>query len=107
MLKTEKLREKRELIVKKWLKKFNLGDESAPEVFEMLSKYESNDELANVERVLDVSRSERTNPVPATHSSAVLVEQFSDKKVDYNQLSPEEKRDLLFEQYEKYEKIKK
>lgn len=106
-LKTEKIRERAEQVAKVWIKRYGLGEQDLPGVRNMLSKYTTEEELEEFERLINNSRNEKSSPVPATQSSAVLVETFAKNEADYESMSPMERRDLLFRQMAAAEKLQK
>lgn len=106
-LKTQKIRERSEEIAKLWIKRYGLGENDLPGVRNMLSKYTTEEELDEFERLIKNSRNEKSSPVPATQSSAVLVETFANNQVDYESLSPQQRRDLLFKQMEQQQTLEK
>lgn len=105
-IKMEKFQEKVHDMSSKWIKKFGLPADKSDEVITMLSKFQSEEELARFESLMGLTKSNKPNPVPLTKNSNVLSEKFSEKKEDYESLSPKQKLDKLHEQLVAYENLK-
>lgn len=108
-LQAEKHRERVEEAALRWIKKFGLPKEKLQEAIIMLSKYETEEELNNFVNLIDSgSRNDKsTTPVPATQSSAVLVETFSNAETEekLRSMSGQDRRDYLFNQLKEREKL--
>lgn len=105
--KMARFNEKKDAIYAKWLSRFNLSPEQSDSVQRMLSKFTSEDELADVERMLETSSGKKeSTPVAITQTSAFLDNQTVEPSVSYDALSPEEKLNYLHSKLEKVTAIK-
>jgi len=99
--KNARLNERKQNIFERWMLKFNLAADQSESVQRMLSKFTSEDELVELERVMqlpaDVKR--QSNPLPLTQTSAFLSDNPAPNKSGkvFDALSKEEKMDALWD----------
>lgn len=100
-LRMSRFNEKKTEVFNKWISQFNLSPEQNDSVQRMLSKFTSEDELVDVERMLDASsvKKERS-PVALTQTSTFLENQPSENSPKYEALSPTEKLEYLHKKIE-------
>jgi hypothetical protein len=106
-LRLEKFNEQVTVLARKWIKKYGQAEDKLPEVVVMLSKFQNEEELSRMEKLLGLETgNENSNPTPLTQTSANLVEVFSSPKSEKNleQMSPDEKRNYFWKQMETLKK---
>lgn len=100
-IETERFSNRINAIAESWMNKYNLGPENRPEVLDMLTTFQKEDDLARVEKLLGLSSpKEQSIIVPLTKTSNELstVEQFS--SVPVVELSREDRLKQLWKLYE-------
>jgi lipopolysaccharide biosynthesis regulator YciM len=101
MLKMSRFNEKKTDVFNKWMSQFNLSPEQTDSVQRMLSKFTSEDELEDVERMLEASSVKKeSSPVALTQTSTFLENQPSENSPKYEALSPNEKLEYLHKKIE-------
>lgn len=96
-------KKKQDEVYTKWLHVYDIPKENADSVQKMLSKFDSVDELEEMERMLDnMPRKKMASVSPLTRPSEELaVSSFKQDTVPYESLSQEEKLQMLSLQAEK------
>ena len=75
-LQVSKFNEKKDIIVKKWVSKFNLSPDQVSGVQRMLSKFTSEDELDEIEHMLELTVTKKVfEPVALTVPTTTITEQ--------------------------------
>jgi hypothetical protein len=94
--------ERKNELLRKWITKFNLSPDQTTSVQKMLSKFTSEDELGDVERMLEVSVIKRVEPVPLTQTSTFLDNApVALPEQPVVMLTPQQKIDQLWNKIEK------
>ena len=102
-LRMSQFNEKKDIIFKKWISKFNIASEQYDSVHMMLSKFTSEDELANVERMLENSVVKRqSNPISLTQTSSQIENTVFKEEPSMVNATPQQKVDALYQKLKQY-----
>lgn len=105
-LQVSKFNDKKEIIVKKWVSKFNLSPDQVSGVQRMLSKFTSEDELDEIEHMLELTVTKKViEPVALTVPTTTIVEQSAIPVVE-TFASPDQRLAQLWSKVEEIKKTK-